>query len=84
MRPSALFWWALWLAMLVSVDVRSAPQARVALVPGAPRWFGAGSAGHVRICFATSRGILQQAFDRMEPVVKELAASRRQAKGISS
>jgi aspartate/methionine/tyrosine aminotransferase len=51
-------------------------QARVALVPGAPRWFGAGSAGHVRICFATSRGILQEAFDRMEPVVKELADSR--------
>src|SRR5215471_2268047 len=52
-------------------------QARVALVPGAPRWFGAGSAGHVRICFATSRGILQEAFDRMEPVVRELANSRR-------
>jgi aspartate/methionine/tyrosine aminotransferase len=52
-------------------------QARVALVPGAPRWFGAGSAGHVRICFATSRGILQEAFDRMEPVVKELADFRR-------
>jgi aspartate/methionine/tyrosine aminotransferase len=52
-------------------------QARVALVPGAPRWFGAGSAGHVRICFATSRGILQEAFDRMEPVVRELADSRR-------
>jgi aspartate/methionine/tyrosine aminotransferase len=52
-------------------------QARVALVPGAPRWFGAGSAGHVRICFATSRGILEEAFDRMEPVVKELADSHR-------
>jgi aspartate/methionine/tyrosine aminotransferase len=52
-------------------------QARVALVPGAPRWFGAGSAGHVRICFATSRGILQEAFDRMEPVVRELADSHR-------
>jgi aspartate/methionine/tyrosine aminotransferase len=59
-------------------------QARVALVPGAPRWFGSGSAGHVRICFATSRGILQEAFDRMEPIVTELAESRRHPKGIGS
>jgi aspartate/methionine/tyrosine aminotransferase len=47
-------------------------QARVALVPGLPRWFGPGSKGHVRICFATSRRILTEAFDRMEPVVKEM------------
>jgi cystathionine beta-lyase len=45
-------------------------QARVALVPGLPRWFGPGAAGHVRICFATSRAILKEAFDRMEPVVQ--------------
>lgn len=51
-------------------------EARVALVPGAERWFGQGSAGHVRICFSTSRGILKEAFDRMEPVVKKIAASR--------
>jgi len=44
-------------------------ESRVALVPGLPRWFGPGSEGHVRICFATSRAILQEAFDRMEPVV---------------
>ena len=43
-------------------------QARVALVPGAARWFGPGARGHVRICFATSRGLLQEAFDRMEAV----------------
>jgi aspartate/methionine/tyrosine aminotransferase len=48
-------------------------QAKVALVPGAERWFGPGASGHVRICFATSRRILQEAFDRMEPVVRELA-----------
>ena len=41
-------------------------HARVALVPGAARWFGPGARGHVRICFATSRKILQEAFDRME------------------
>ena len=48
-------------------------HARVALVPGAARWFGPGASGHVRICFATSRGLLQEAFDRMQPVVEKLA-----------
>ena len=51
-------------------------QARVALVPGAPRWFGPGASGHLRICFATSRRILQEAFDRLEPVVEQLAGER--------
>ncbi len=41
-------------------------EARVALVPGAPRWFGPGAEGHVRICFATSRAVLEEAFNRME------------------
>jgi aspartate/methionine/tyrosine aminotransferase len=48
-------------------------KARVALVPGAARWFGPGAKGHIRICFATSRGILQKAFDRMDPVVNAIA-----------
>lgn len=48
-------------------------RAKVALVPGLPRWFGPGSEGHVRICFATSRKILAEAFDRMEPVVAEFS-----------
>ena len=51
-------------------------QAKVALVPGLPRWFGEGSEGHVRICFATSRGILEQAFDRMEKIVTSTAVAR--------
>ncbi|HXB22397.1 MAG TPA: pyridoxal phosphate-dependent aminotransferase [Candidatus Solibacter sp.] len=50
-------------------------HARVALVPGASRWFGPAATGHVRICFATSRAILQEAFDRMEPVVMMLSAN---------
>jgi aspartate/methionine/tyrosine aminotransferase len=52
-------------------------QARVALVPGAERWFGPGASGHVRICFATSRGILQEAFDRMEPVIQQIANTKQ-------
>lgn len=51
-------------------------QARVALVPGAARWFGPAAAGHLRLCFSTSRHILQTAFDRLEPIVLELAAAQ--------
>jgi aspartate/methionine/tyrosine aminotransferase len=49
-------------------------RARVALVPGAARWFGPGAAGHVRICFATSRGILSEAFDRLDRALMEMPA----------
>jgi len=52
-------------------------QAHVALVPGAPRWFGLGAGGHLRICFATSHRILQQAFDRLEPVISQIASERQ-------
>jgi bifunctional pyridoxal-dependent enzyme with beta-cystathionase and maltose regulon repressor activities len=57
-------------------------KARVALVPGAPRWFGPGASGHLRICFATSRRILQEAFERLEPVVTQIASERHQIKVI--
>jgi aspartate/methionine/tyrosine aminotransferase len=49
-------------------------RAQVALVPGAARWFGPGAGGHVRICFATSRGILKEAFDRLDGAVAEITA----------
>ncbi|HEV2990670.1 MAG TPA: pyridoxal phosphate-dependent aminotransferase [Candidatus Angelobacter sp.] len=52
-------------------------EARVALVPGAPRWFGPGAQGHVRICFATSRAILKEAFDRMDAVIKPMVPATR-------
>jgi len=57
-------------------------QARVALVPGAPRWFGPGASGHLRICFATSRRILHEAFDRLEPVVTQIENDRQLLKVI--
>jgi aspartate/methionine/tyrosine aminotransferase len=41
-------------------------QARVALVPGTSAFFGPGSEGHVRICFATSHEILREGLDRVE------------------
>lgn len=52
-------------------------RARVALVPGASRWFGPGAGGHVRICFATSRRILRAALDRLEPEIISLASERQ-------
>jgi aspartate/methionine/tyrosine aminotransferase len=36
----------------------------LALVPGSPRWFGPGGAGHVRLCFATGEGILAEGLRR--------------------
>lgn len=39
---------------------------RVAVVPGTPEFFGPGGAGHIRICFATSRSILAEGLDRLE------------------
>jgi aminotransferase len=40
-------------------------KAKVAVVPGLPRWFGEGAAGHIRICFSTSENILTEAFSRI-------------------
>ena len=56
-----------------NVCERLLKEAKVALVPGAPRWFGPGATGHLRLCFATSRRILEQAFDRLDPVVRKMA-----------
>ena len=39
-------------------------EHKVAIVPGSPRWFGEGAAGHVRLCFATSEGILAEGLRR--------------------
>ncbi len=40
-------------------------KAKVALVPGSPRWFGPAAAGHLRLCFATSKETLKEALDRL-------------------
>ena len=46
-------------------------EARVAIVPGAERWFGPGAAGHMRIAFPTSMGIVSEAMDRMEAALRK-------------
>jgi bifunctional pyridoxal-dependent enzyme with beta-cystathionase and maltose regulon repressor activities len=45
---------------------------RVAVVPGAPRWFGPGAAGHLRLVFSTSEGILGEGLARLRRGLEEL------------
>ncbi|MEZ4432139.1 MAG: pyridoxal phosphate-dependent aminotransferase [bacterium] len=46
-------------------------RARVAVVPGAARWFGPGAVGHVRLAFATARPIVEAALDRIEAALAD-------------
>lgn len=41
-------------------------QGRVAVVPGAQEWFGAGAEGYIRLSFATSADILGEAMHRIQ------------------
>lgn len=47
-------------------------EAKVAVVPGAAKWFGPGVEGHIRICFSTSRKILTEGLDRIEAALHKL------------
>ena len=51
-------------------------HTKVAVVPGSPRFFGAGAEGLIRLSFATSLDIINEAMDRLETnwpkVLKEL------------
>jgi aspartate/methionine/tyrosine aminotransferase len=47
-------------------------EAKVAVVPGAEKWFGPGAEGHIRICFSTSKAILEEALDRIEAALQKL------------
>ena len=40
--------------------------AKVAVVPGLEQWFGAGANGYIRLSFATSESILNQALERIK------------------
>ena len=41
-------------------------KAKVAVVPGLSKWFGPGAEGYIRISFATSSDILNEALNRIE------------------
>lgn len=47
-------------------------EGKVAVVPGAEKWFGPGAEGHIRICIATSHNILKEGLDRIEQVLTRL------------
>ena len=47
--------------------------ARVRVVPGSPRWFGPGAAGHVRLSLATTRDVLDEALSRIERAWPQIA-----------
>jgi aspartate/methionine/tyrosine aminotransferase len=51
-----------------------AEEERVAVVPGSERYFGPGGVGHIRICFSTSFGILDEGLDRLERGFAKLAS----------
>lgn len=41
-------------------------HVKLAIVPGTDKFFGPGAEGHVRICFATSREVLEEGLNRLE------------------
>lgn len=45
---------------------------KVALVPGGARFFGPGSAGHIRICLSTSHEILEEGLNRLEKGLNDI------------
>jgi len=47
-------------------------EGRLALVPGTARFFGPGAEGYVRLCFATSRQLLDEGLDRLEAFLNSL------------
>ena len=47
-------------------------QVKLAVVPGGRQFFGEQSEGHVRICIATSRAILEEGLNRLEQGVQML------------
>ncbi len=47
-------------------------EAKVAVVPGRPEWFGDNAKDHIRLSFATSKEILQKALSRINQTIRDL------------
>jgi aminotransferase len=47
-------------------------EARVAVVPGLPEWFGDGASGYIRLSFATNEEILTRALERIKTTIHRL------------
>ncbi|MBZ4017955.1 pyridoxal phosphate-dependent aminotransferase [Streptomyces purpurogeneiscleroticus] len=50
-------------------------EARVAVVAGTTEWFGPAAEGNIRISYATSRGMLEEALNRVERAVADLTSA---------
>lgn len=46
---------------------------RLALTPGSAKFFGPGAEGCVRLCYATSHGVLEEGLKRLEAYVRSIA-----------
>jgi len=44
-------------------------EAKVAVVPGQKEWFGEGAEGYIRLCFSTTRPILEDALHRIKETI---------------
>lgn len=51
-------------------------EVQLAIIPGGHKFFGDKSEGHVRICFATSSGILKEGLSRLKVGVEKLLKER--------
>lgn len=47
-------------------------KAKLALTPGAVKFFGPGAEGYVRLCYATGRDVLSEALNRLESFMNTL------------
>ncbi|MGI5469969.1 pyridoxal phosphate-dependent aminotransferase [Streptomyces sp. CA-132043] len=52
-------------------------EARVAVVAGTTEWFGPGAEGNIRISYATSRAVMEEALNRVEKAVTGLSVRAR-------
>jgi aspartate/methionine/tyrosine aminotransferase len=52
-------------------------NAKLAVVPGTEKFFGPGAKGYIRLCFATSRGILEEALNRLEQAVRNILREKK-------
>ena len=52
-------------------------KVNLAVVSGGEQFFGPGSEGRIRICFATSRAILTEGLDRLEKGIAMLMAEKK-------
>lgn len=52
-------------------------DVKLALIPGGLNFFGENSEGHIRICIATSKAILQEGLERLKTGMEHLEAKRK-------